>query len=222
MSNVKAVVFDAYGTLFDVHSVVDACEEHFPGWGRALSERWRTKQLEYTWLRSLMGRYRDFRQVTEDALAYACQELGLSLEIPVKERLMDAYLRLKPYPEVTEALRRLDRKKRVIFSNGSPDMLEPVVKNAAIGDLLDGILSVDEVKTYKPHPYAYTLVLEKLNVERESVLFVSSNAFDIAGAKSFGFRVAWVNRGKKVLDMLEQQPDWVIHDLRGLAECLRD
>jgi 2-haloacid dehalogenase len=218
MKTIKAYVFDAYGTLFDVHSVIKQCNKLFPNKGDELSQIWRNKQLEYTWLRSLMGRYVNFNQVTKDALVFACKSLGLSLDFSKQEILMNEYLKLKDYPEVKNVLKQLKNNTRVIFSNGSQDILQPLVKNSGLDQHLDAILSADDVKLYKPHPASYTHVLEKLQLKREDILFISSNPWDIAGAKSFGFHTAWVTRGKKTMDELNQSPDWIIQDLRGLLE----
>jgi 2-haloacid dehalogenase len=212
---VKALVFDAYGTLFDVHSVIRLCDELWPGKGPALSQLWRTKQLEYTWQRSLMQRYEDFTHVTESALRYACRVLGLTLDDAARNRLMQAYLRLETYPEVVETLRRLAGKKLAILSNGSPAMLEPVVASAGLGKLLDAVISVDSLKLYKPDPRVYALAVDRLGVPTGAIGFVSSNCWDAIGAKAFGFRVYWCNRAGAPLDELGVQPD---QELRSLAE----
>jgi 2-haloacid dehalogenase len=212
---VKALVFDAYGTLFDVHSVIRLCDELWPGKGPALSQLWRTKQLEYTWQRSLMQRYEDFTHVTESALRYACRALGLTLDDAARNRLMQAYLRLETYPEVVETLRRLAGKKLAILSNGSPAMLEPVVASAGLGKLLDAVISVDSLKLYKPDPRVYALAVDRLGVPTGAIGFVSSNCWDAIGAKAFGFRVYWCNRAGAPLDELGVQPD---QELRSLAE----
>ncbi|WP_407942286.1 haloacid dehalogenase type II [Microaerobacter geothermalis] len=218
MATIKAFVFDAYGTLFNVHSVIELCNRLFPGQGEELSEIWRSKQLEYTWLRSLMGRYVHFGKVTEDALVFACKHLELTLDESMKERLMEEYKKLRTFPEVPEVLKLLNGKKRVIFSNGSPDILKPVVHFNGLDDHIDDILTVDDAKVYKPDPKSYTVVLEKLHVKREEVLFISSNPWDAAGAKSFGFHVAWVNRNNKTMDELNQSPDIIVSDLYGVLQ----
>jgi 2-haloacid dehalogenase len=221
MNNIRAIVFDAYGTLFDVHSVIQACDELFPGQGTSLSYLWRSKQLEYTWLRSLMGRYTDFKQVTEEALVFACKQLNLPLDASYQKRLMNEYLILRPYPEVHTVLSKLTRWKRAIFSNGSPNLLLPLVRNTAVEQYVDDVISVDLAKIYKPHPAAYTCVLETLQVEPKEVLFISSNSWDAAGAKSFGFHVAWLNRGGQTFDELGQTPDFIIEDLTRLLPILQ-
>ncbi|HTM59969.1 MAG TPA: haloacid dehalogenase type II [Burkholderiales bacterium] len=209
-----ALVFDAYGTLYDVHSVIRRCETCFPGKGTQLSQLWRAKQLEYTWQRSLMQRYVPFSQVTREALAYSCEALGLSLR-EHEEALMAEYLRLAPFPEVAKALERL-KVKRAILSNGSPDLLDPLVRNSGLK--FDAVLSVDELRVYKPAPQVYELAVKRLGVSKERIGFVSSNCWDALGAKSYGFRVYWINRGGAPLDRLGLTPD---EQVKSLDEVLR-
>jgi 2-haloacid dehalogenase len=211
---VDALVFDAYGTLYDVHSVVRRCESCFPGKGMPLSQLWRAKQLEYTWQRSLMQRYAPFSQITREALEYSCAALGLDSAAHAAV-LMDEYLRLAPFPEVPAALERLT-VKRAILSNGSPDMLEPLVRNSGLR--LDAVLSVHELKIYKPAPPVYELAVKRLGVSKDRIGFVSSNCWDALGAKSFGFRVYWINRGGAPLDRLGFTPD---EQVKSLDEILR-
>ncbi|MBW8906714.1 MAG: haloacid dehalogenase type II [Betaproteobacteria bacterium] len=211
---VEALVFDAYGTLYDVHSVMRRCEACFPGKGAALSQLWRAKQLEYTWQRSLMQRYAPFSTVTREALRYSSAALGLPLA-DHERSLMDAYLHLAPFPEVPAALERL-ALKRAILSNGSPDMLEPLVRNSGLR--FDAVLSVDELRVYKPAPQVYELALRRLGVAKEAIGFVSSNCWDAAGAKSFGFTVFWINRANAPVDGLGVAPDRQIAHLGELAD----
>ena len=201
----RALVFDAYGTLFDVHSVIARCERLWPGKGSALSQLWRAKQLEYTWQRSLMRRYAPFSQVTREALQYSCELLKLNLAEREEEGLMAEYLSLKAYPEVAEALKRLSGRKTAILTNGSPDMIEPLVRNSGLR--FDAVLSVDELKLYKPAPEVYALAQGRLGVAKEHIGFVSSNCWDAIGARSFGFAVYWINRGGAPLDRLGFRPD---------------
>jgi 2-haloacid dehalogenase len=210
----KALVFDAYGTLFDVHSVVQRSDGFWPGKGAALSQLWRAKQLEYSWQRSLMRRYAPFSQVTREALEYACAALGLALDADRRETLMQEYRRLAAYPEVPAALAAMKARK-AILSNGSPDMLEPLVAQSGLA--LDAVLSVDEVKVYKPAPEVYQLAVDRLGVPKQDIGFVSSNCWDALGAKSFGFRVYWINRLKAPVDALGFQPDRIV---RGAHEVL--
>jgi 2-haloacid dehalogenase len=216
----QAVVFDAYGTLFDVHSVIRRCEEQFPGKGAALSQLWRTKQLEYTWLRSLMGRYADFGTVTRSALRFTCRALGVPLSEAVESALMDEYLRLAPYPEVRAALEALSGRKLAILSNGSPAMLEPVVANAGFAPLFDAVLSVDSLRVFKPHPSVYQLGVDRLGVSKERVAFISSNFWDVCGAASFGFRTFWINRSGAQPDELGFVPAAVLTRLDELPAAL--
>ncbi len=217
---IEAVVFDAYGTLFDVHSVVRAGEELFPGQGVALSQLWRAKQLEYTWLRSLMGRYQDFWKVTEAALVFACKKLRLSCMPEAQKRLMDAYLALDPFPEVRESLRALSGHRPAILSNGSPRMLQAAVKHSGLTGVFSAVLSVDAVKIYKPSPRVYQLATRKLRVPRGKICFVSANFWDIAGAKAFGFWTCWVNRIAAPAEELGVRADTVVSNLTELATRL--
>jgi 2-haloacid dehalogenase len=215
-----ALVFDAYGTLFDVHAVVDRCDKFWPGKGAQLSQLWRTKQLEYSWLRSLMARYQPFSAVTREALAYACEALGLALEDKQAKALMEEYLNLAPYPEVPEALATLKRagRKLAILTNGSPDMIEPLVKNRGLQGSFDAVLSVDGLKIFKPAPRVYQLAVDSLRVPAANVGFVSSNCWDALGAKAFGFNVYWINRGGAPVDRLGFQPDGMLGGLGDLPE----
>ena len=193
---IEAFAFDAYGTLFDVFSVTELCEELFPGSGDPLAQRWRAKQLRYSLLRSLMGRHRDFWLVTEDALVYAARSLDLDLTDQRRERLMEAYLSLAAFPDVRpglEALRNLGLRL-AILSNGEPRMLEAAARSAGIDTLLDTIISVEEVRIFKVSPRVYMLGPERLGVDRSALGFVSSNSWDINGAASAGLRTFWIQR----------------------------
>jgi 2-haloacid dehalogenase len=215
---VAAVVFDAYGTLYDVHSVIQRGESFFPGKGAALSQLWRTKQLEYTWLRSLMQHYAPFSEVTRDALGYACEALGLDLTPERTDALMREYLALAPYPDVAGALRKLGARKQAVLSNGSPDMLQPVVEHS--GFRFDAVLSVDEVRVFKPSPRVYELATKKFGVSPGQIAFVSSNCWDALGAKSFGFKSYWINRMDAPVDRLAVAPDGIVSSLGDLPALL--
>ncbi|MGA7807282.1 haloacid dehalogenase type II [Bradyrhizobium sp.] len=191
---IKAVVFDAYGTLYDVQSVADVTEQAFPGYGGIITQIWRIKQLEYSWLRSLMGRYDDFATVTRDSLTYTLRALGLTPEDAPFGRIMDKYLHLDLYPDALAALAALNGRKLAILSNGSPDMLQALVRNSGLDPVLDATVSVDANKIFKPSPQAYALIETKLGVAPRDVLFVSSNPWDACGAKAFGLNVAWIER----------------------------
>ncbi len=191
---IKAVVFDAYGTLYDVQSVADITEETFPGYGEIITQVWRIKQLEYSWLRSLMRRYEDFSAVTAASLTYTLKCLGLDYDDAAFARIMDKYLHLDLYPDALPALEAMRDKKLAILSNGSPDMLNALVRNTGLSGVLDATISVDANKTFKPSPEAYTLIESTLNIAPSDVLFISSNPWDVCGAKSFGLNVAWIER----------------------------
>ena len=208
----EAFVFDAYGTLYDVHSVVARCESCWPGKGMQLSQLWRAKQLEYTWQRSLMQRYVPFSTVTREALAYACEALGLELSVAQMEGLMAEYLNLATYPDVLQSLEKLKDRKQAILSNGSPDMLLPLVKHSGLR--FDAVISVDELKVFKPAPAVYELAARKLNTSK--IGFVSSNCWDALGAKSYGFSVYWINRLKAPIDRLGFKPDAVLTSLNEI------
>jgi len=220
-SAIRALAFDAYGTLFDVHSVISTCNQVFPEKGPALSQLWRAKQLEYTWLRSLMGRYEDFWQVTEAALIFACRSLGLDCPPATREKLMDSYLHLDPFPEVRQALQSLARYKLVILSNGSPLMLAAVVESAGLKGVFSDVISVDEVKIFKPSPRVYELAPRHLKVPQNAIGFISSNFWDIAGAKSFGLWTCWINRSKAPEEELGLRSDAMIGNLAELEKALR-
>ena len=191
---IKAVVFDAYGTLFDIQSVAHITEEAFPGYGGIITQIWRIKQLEYSWLRSLMHRYEDFSVITREALTYTLRLLGLKPDGAVFERIMDKYLHLDLYPDALTTLKALKNRKLAILSNGSTDMLNALVRNSGLDRVLDATISIDSKKIFKPSPDAYTLIEEKLGVTPSDVLFVSSNPWDAIGAKAFGLTVAWIER----------------------------
>lgn len=216
--SLDALVFDAYGTLYDVHSVLRRCEAFFPGSGAQLSQLWRAKQLEYTWQRSLMQRYAPFSTVTREALAYSCEALGLQLTAERMEALMSEYNMLSTYEDVPATLKRLQGRKTAILSNGSPDMLDPLVEHSGLK--LDAVLSVDAVKVFKPAPPVYELAVKKLQTAKESIGFVSSNGWDALGAKSFGFSVYWINRAGAPLDRLGFRPNGVLRSLGDLPGVL--
>ena len=215
MSPIRGYVFDAYGTLFDVHSVVEAGRE-ITSDPATLSTTWRQKQLEYTWLRALMGAYADFWVITEAALRYAIRRLGLTATEAQLRRLMEAYLSLACFPEVKPALGRLAGRPRAVLSNGAPAMLAAAVAASGLTTFLEHVISVDRVKTYKPSPLVYALGPEALGVSAGELLFVSSNGWDVAGAKAFGYQVAWCNRSGAPAEELGAPADLVIDALDKL------
>jgi len=219
--NIKACVFDAYGTLFDVHSAVGKYYERLGDVADQVSAIWRTKQLEYTWLRSLMGKHADFWQVTRDGLDYALDVYSIK-DTKLRNDLVEAYLHLKCYPEVSDALARLKDSGRqiAILSNGSPAMLEAVVKSNRLEDLIQTILSVETVGVFKPDPRVYKLAVDSLGVAAEEIVFMSANAWDAVGATAFGLRVAWINRFVQRPERLPFQPDIEIKTLADLPDLL--
>ena len=241
---IKAVVFDAYGTLYDTQSVAAVTEEAFAGYGEIITQIWRIKQLEYTWLRSLMRRYEDLSVITRDSLAYTIRLLGLHQDAAAFERIMDKYLHLDLYPDAMATLVALKDRKLAILSNGSTAMLNALVRNSGLDRVLDATISIDSQRIFKPAPDAYTLIESTLGVPPAEVLFVSSNPWDACGAKSFGLNVAWIERVtpeamalacvkndlvapltmfkaiRTQMDELGIQPDYRIHALSELPELV--
>jgi 2-haloacid dehalogenase len=222
VTKISACVFDAYGTLFDVSSVARGAQDALGDRWQALSDLWRTKQLQYTWLRGLAGHHADFWQVTGDALDYAMATLGIA-DTAVRERLMNLYLSISAYPEVPAMLSQLKARgiKLAILSNGSPAMLAAAVENSGIADRFDALLSVEAVGVYKPHPNVYGMVPRSLGVEKENVCFLSSNSWDAYSAKAFGFKVLWCNRFGQAPERIPALPDGEIKDLSSLPDCIR-
>jgi 2-haloacid dehalogenase len=201
----RALVFDAYGTLYDVQSVRSLATELCGDSGELITQLWRLKQLEYTWLRTLMHSYEDFWSVTRAALDFALTSVGIAPTAALCDPLMDRYLHLDLYPEAQQALESLRDYRLAILSNGSPRMLEALVSSSGIAGRLAQVISVDQVKRYKPEPACYALVESALQVARQQVLFVSSNGFDVAGAKRYGFKVAWIDRSGNDAPPLDSQ-----------------
>ena len=217
---IEGIAFDAYGTLYDVYSVEQKCEQEYPGSGAAMSRLWRQKQLEYSWLRTLMGRYADFWHVTEDALRYTLAELGLAACEGKIAAIMATYRELEMYPEVIEAMERFSARKKAILTNGNLGMIEPLVARTGLDVHLDACLSADEVGLFKTRPEVYQLAVDRLGIAREHLLFVSSNGWDVAGAKSFGFTVGWLNRRNLPPEELGVRADYVASNLLELAELV--
>ena len=222
MNTPKALVFDLYGTLYNVHSVAARCEAQYPQRGNEISTLWRQKQLEYTWLRSLMGEYRNFEQATRDALVYTCKHLGLALDEAACDMLCQEYLRIQPFPEVPEALRRLNALglPLAILSNGSTHSIRTVVQHSGLEHAFAHLISVDAVEIFKPHPRVYELAERRLALQRSDILLVSSNAWDAAGARHYGYPACWVNRSGGCFDELGQQPDHVVTGIDALAALM--
>lgn len=217
LNSITACVFDAYGTLFDFTSAAAGEKDALGDRWQALSDLWRTKQLQYTWLRALMGKHVNFWQVTGDALDFAMASLKID-DPALRERLMSLYLRLSAYPEVKDMLTRLKAggMKLATLSNGEPKMLKAAVENSGIADLLDAVLSVEEVGIYKPHPSVYRLATDRFGVNADQICFVSSNAWDAHAAKAFGFRVVWCNRFGQAPERIPAPPDGEITTLASL------
>jgi 2-haloacid dehalogenase len=218
MATAQAFVFDAYGTLFDVHSVVAALREVTPD-AEAVSLQWRAKQLEYTWLRSLMGRYVDFWAVTDEALRFALKHHRVRLTSDQRTTMLNAYLRLSAYPDIPATLAALAPRPCAMLSNGSPRMLEAAVASSGLVGKFTHLLSADLVKVYKPHPRVYELAPKALGLAREAIVFVSSNSFDVMGARAYGFQVAWINRAQAEADDLGIAADIVLSRLDQLAHA---
>ncbi|MFB5662399.1 haloacid dehalogenase type II [Alteribacillus sp. HJP-4] len=216
----KAYVFDVYGTLFDVHSVSATCEKWFPGKGESISQLWREKQIEYTFLRQMMGRYQPFDFVTEESLCYAAEANGENASPEAVTDLLRAYRQLSLFNESADVLKSLKDKNKqlLVLSNGTEEMLLPLLEQAGINTLFDAILSVDQVKQYKTSPAAYSLILEKTGLQREEIMFLSSNGWDITGAKSFGFQSTWINRKGMPQEKLGFKPDFEFHSLSPVME----
>jgi len=216
LHGIRACVFDAYGTLFDVAAAARTCSGELGEKSSALSSLWREKQLQYTWLRALQGRHADFWQVTGEALDFALDTLQIGGH-GLRERLLDLYLTLGAFPEVRDTLTRLKQAgmRTAILSNGSPQMLKAAVEGARIPHLLDAVLSVEEVGIYKPHPRVYQLAVERLGLEAGAIAFQSSNAWDAWAASAFGMRVVWCNRYDQRPEKLPGRPD---REIRSLAE----
>jgi len=215
----RAWVNDAHGTLFDPFSLQGKAERIFPGRGEALSQLWRSRQLEYTWLRALMNHYADFWQVTREALVYACHSLGLRCEVTHQDELMQEYLHLETYPDVTVGLEALLGQRLAILSNGSPRMLEAVVEHAGLKWAFAALISADKVRTYKPSPTVYQLAVEALELKKGEIGFVSSNYWDVVGATAFGFQAFWLNRSKATPDELGTAPETTITRLGELTDA---
>ena len=215
--DIGACVFDAYGTLFDVDAAARHCRSELGDKWQPLAETWRLKQLQYTWLRSVMGRHVDFWRVTGDALDYAMDSLGLN-DDALRDRLMDLYLALDAYPEVKGVLAQLKSAgmKTAILSNGAPDMLKAAVSNADIAGLLDAVLSAEEVGVFKPHPSVYRMGEDRLGLPAGRMSFQSSNAWDAAAASAFGYRVIWVNRFGQARERIPDPPHAEIETLEEL------
>jgi 2-haloacid dehalogenase len=221
LRGVKACVFDAYGTLFDVSSVAHGAQDALGERWHALSDLWRTKQLQYSWLRSLTDQHADFWQITGDALDFALATLHIQ-DKALRERLLHMYLAIKPFAEVAETLTQLKQagEKLAILSNGTPVMLQAAVKNAGLEGIFDAVLSVEDVGVFKPHPLVYQLATDRLGIRREEICFLSSNGWDAYSAKAYGFQVVWCNRFNQPPEHLPSPPDAQIRTLDDLPALI--
>jgi 2-haloacid dehalogenase len=221
LRGIRACVFDAYGTVFDFASAARRCADTLGDKGERLTALWRDKQLQYTWLRAVQGRHADFWQVTGEALDFALDRLELGAA-GLRDRLMNLYLTLDGFPEVPGVLRRLKAAglTTAILSNGSPLMLRSAIDNGGIADLLDFVLSVEEVGVYKPHPHVYQLAVDRLGIARGAMVFLSSNAWDAHAASAFGLPVVWCNRYGQPREQLPGTPDREIRTLTELPALL--
>ena len=220
MKNIKAIIFDAYGTLFDVNSAAEKCRSKIGDKWESFANYWRKTQLEYTWLRSLMGRHKDFWQITEDSLDKSMQVFNI--DKAMKNELLDLYKILSPYPEVKETLEKLKEKryKLAILSNGTPALLNELVKSNGLQNLFDDIFSIEEVKIYKPSSKVYDMPVKKYSIKNEEVAFLSANTWDVSGGGNYGFTSIWVNRNKNIFDNLDYKPKNEISGLNQLIDIL--
>lgn len=218
---IRGIAFDMYGTVVDVGAVAEACKEIAPD-PVAFNTQWRAKQLEYSFLRTLMGKYQDFWRVSGQALDFAIKRHGLTVSPDQHRRLMEAWLRPTPYPEVAAALPRLkERYSLAILSNGSPRMLRIGLERTGLRTHFRWVISADEVKLFKPSPKVYQLAPQHMKLKRVEILFVSSNSFDVVGAKAFGFKVCWINRTGAPLDSLGPKPDLIVGSFDELSAALK-
>ena len=220
MKNIKAIIFDAYGTLFDVNSAAEKCKNKIGEKWEPFANYWRTTQLEYTWLRSLMGRHQDFWKVTEQSLDKSMEIF--KIDSAMKDELLDLYKVLSTFPEVEETLKKLKEKKYklAILSNGTPSLLKQLVSNNNLESIFDDVLSIEEVKIYKPHPNVYNIPIKKYQIEKNQFVYLSSNTWDVSAAGNFGFNAVWVNRNKNIFDNLDYKPITEINNLSDLNNLL--
>ena len=220
MKKIKVIIFDAYGTLFDVNSAAEKCKEKIGDKWESFANYWRTTQLEYTWLRSLMKRHKDFWQVTEDSLDKSL--LAFKIDPNMRSELLNLYKILNTFPEVKEVLKNLKEKKYKIsiLSNGTPDLLDALVKSNDLEKMFDDIFSIEEVGIYKPDGKVYDMPIKRYKVEKNEVAFLSANTWDVSGAGNFGFNAIWVNRNKNIFDKLDYIPHNEINNLNGLLKLI--
>ena len=220
MKNVKAIIFDAYGTLFDVNSAAEKCKDKIGDKWEPFANFWRTTQLEYTWLRSLMGKHKDFWQVTEDSLDKSMK--AFNIDSSMKNELLNLYKILSPYKEVSETLKALKEKKfkLAILSNGTPSLLNELVKSNNLNDLFDDIFSIEEVGVYKPDFKVYDIPVKKYKIKKGEIAFLSANTWDVSGGGNYGYQAIWVNRNNNIFDNLDYKPTNEIKSLKELTNLI--
>ena len=220
MKNVKAIIFDAYGTLFDVNSAAEKCKGKIGNKWENFANYWRTTQLEYTWLRSLMKRHKDFWQITEDSLDKSMKVFNI--DNSMKNELLNLYKVLSTFPEVNEVLKKLKEKKYkiAILSNGTPALINELVKSNNLDNMFDDIFSIEQVKVYKPDTKVYNIPIQKYKIQNDEVVFLSANTWDISGGGNFGYNAVWVNRNSNVFDNLDYEPKNEIGNLKELLEIV--
>ena len=218
MKNSKAIVFDAYGTLFDVNSAAEKSKNKIGNKWENFANFWRTTQLEYTWLRSLMKKHKNFWQITEDSLDKSMETFHIDKSL--RNDLLNFYKELSPYPEVKNVLENLKKKsfKLAILSNGTPELLNHLVKSSDLENLFDDIFSIEEVKIYKPHPKVYDIPVNKYKVSKGEITFLSANTWDVSGAGNYGYNSIWVNRNNSVFDKLDYKPKNEVKNLKQLLD----
>ena len=216
MKNIKAIIFDAYGTLFDVNSAAEKCKDKIGDKWEAFANFWRTTQLEYTWLRSLMKRHKDFWQITEESLDKSMK--AFNIDPKMKKELLNLYKVLSPFKEVPKTLKTLkDRNfKLAILSNGTPSLLNELVKSNNLNDLFNDLFSIEEVGIYKPDSKVYDMPIKKYKIEKNEVVFLSANTWDVSGGGNYGYQSVWVNRNNNIFDNLDFKPNFEIKDLSGI------
>ena len=220
MKNIKAIIFDAYGTLFDVNSAAEKCKDRIGDKWEGFASYWRITQLEYTWLRSLMKRHKDFWQVTEDSLDKSMK--AYKIDSSMRNELLDLYKILSPFEEVPEVLKLLKEKnfKLAILSNGTPSLLNELVKSNNLDNLFDDLFSIEEVGIYKPDSKVYDMPVKKYNIEKNEVTFLSANTWDVSGGGNYGFNSVWVNRNNNIFDNLDYKPQNEVKDLKQLIDII--
>ena len=220
MKNIKAIIFDAYGTLFDVNSAAEKCKDKIGDKWEGFANYWRTTQLEYTWLRNLMNRHRDFWQVTEDSLDKSMKVFNI--DSSMKSELLDLYKILSTFPEVKKVLNKLKEKnyKIAILSNGTPFLLNELVKSNNLENIFDNVFSIEEVKAYKPDPKVYNIPIKKYQIEKNEVAYLSANTWDVSAGGNFGFNPVWVNRNNSIFDNLDYVSKYQIKHLGELLNIV--